>query len=61
MNQNAEYSAVNDAVRGHFFRRVWQLIWPYWRSEEKGKAWLLLISVIGLSLFSVWISVWMNS
>lgn len=61
MNQNAEYSAVNDAVRGHFFRRVWQLIWPYWRSEEKGKAWLLLISVIGLSLFSVGISVWLNS
>jgi hypothetical protein len=23
MNQNAEYSAVNDAVRGQFFRKVW--------------------------------------
>ncbi|WP_339545765.1 ABC transporter ATP-binding protein/permease [Pseudomonas sp. RA_35y_Pfl2_P32] len=61
MNQNAEYSAVNDAVRGQFFRRVWQMITPYWRSEEKGKAWLLLIAVIGLSLFSVAISVWINS
>ncbi|MDP9507546.1 ABC transporter ATP-binding protein/permease [Pseudomonas protegens] len=61
MNQNAEYSAVNDAVRGQFFRRVWAMITPYWRSEEKGRAWLLLIAVIGLSLFSVAISVWINS
>ena len=42
MNQNAEYSAVNDAVRGQFLRRTWAMITPYWRSEEKGKAWLLL-------------------
>ncbi|KPA97295.1 ABC transporter ATP-binding protein/permease [Pseudomonas asplenii] len=61
MTKNAEYSAVNDAVKGQFFRRVWQLASPYWRSEEKGKAWLLLISVVALSLFSVGISVWLNS
>ncbi|KMT55172.1 ABC transporter ATP-binding protein/permease [Pseudomonas fildesensis] len=60
MNQNAEYSAVNDTVRGQFFRRTWAMITPYWRSEEKGKAWLLLAAVIGLSLFSVAISVWIN-
>ena len=42
MNQNAEYCAVNDAVRGQFFRRTWAMITPYWRSEEKGKAWVLL-------------------
>ncbi|MDQ0650751.1 ABC transporter ATP-binding protein/permease [Pseudomonas cedrina] len=60
MNQNAEYSAVNDAVRGRFFRRTWAMITPYWRSEEKGKAWLLLSAVIALSLFSVAISVWLN-
>ena len=60
MNQNAEYSAVNDAVRGQFFRRTWAMITPYWRSEEKAKAWLLLAAVIGLSLFSVAISVWIN-
>ena len=60
MNQNAEYSAVNDAVHGQFFRRTWAMITPYWRSEEKGKAWLLLVAVIGLSLFSVAISVWIN-
>ncbi|CRM23789.1 MULTISPECIES: ABC transporter ATP-binding protein/permease [Pseudomonas] len=60
MNQNAEYSAVNDAVRGQFFRRTWAMITPYWRSEEKGRAWLLLAAVIALSLFSVAISVWIN-
>lgn len=60
MNQNAEYSAVNDAVHGQFFRRTWAMITPYWRSEEKGRAWLLLAAVIGLSLFSVAISVWIN-
>ena len=41
MNQNAEYSAVNDAVRGQFFRRTWAMITPYWRSEEKGEGALL--------------------
>ncbi|PWE41709.1 ABC transporter ATP-binding protein [Pseudomonas prosekii] len=61
MKQNAEYCAVNDAVRGQFFRKVWAMITPYWRSEEKGKAWTLLIAVIVLSLFSVAISVWINS
>jgi len=61
MNQNAEYSAVNDAVRGQFLRKVWRLITPDWRSEEKGQAWLLLLVVLGLSLFSVAVSVWFNS
>lgn len=61
MNQNAEYSAVNDAVRGQFFRKVWAMITPYWRSEEKAKAWTLLIAVIVLSLVSVGISVWFNT
>ncbi len=61
MNQNAEYSAVNDAVRGQFFRKAWAMTTPYWRSEEKGKAWTLLTAVIALSLISVGISVWFNT
>lgn len=36
MNQNAEYSAVNDAVRGQFFRRTWAMITPYWRKSDPG-------------------------
>jgi putative ATP-binding cassette transporter len=61
MNPNAEHSAVNDTVRGNFFPRVWKLVTPYWRSEEKTVAWVLLIAVIALSLFSVAISVLVNS
>ena len=61
MNPNAENSAVNDAVHDRFLQRVWKLITPYWRSEEKTGAWLLLLTVIGLSLISVAMSVWFNS
>lgn len=61
MPTNAEYSAVNDTVPGHFWARVRQLVTPYWRSEEKTRAWVLLIAVIALSLFNVGISVWFNS
>jgi putative ATP-binding cassette transporter len=61
MKRNAEYSTVNDSVQEKFFSRVWKLITPYWRSEEKGLAWVLLIAVIVLSLFSVGISVVLNS
>ncbi|EPJ78124.1 MAG: ABC transporter ATP-binding protein/permease [Pseudomonas sp.] len=61
MSRNAEYSTVNDSVEGAFFSRVWKLTTPYWRSEEKGLAWILLIAVIALSLFSVAISVVINS
>lgn len=61
MSKNAEYSAVNDALPSHFFPRVWQLASAYWRSEEKGMAWLLLIVVIAMSLVGVAMSVWLNS
>ncbi len=37
------------------------MITPYWRSEEKVRAWTLLIAVIALSLISVGISVWFNT
>ena len=43
MNFNVDESRVNDAVNGNFFSRVWKLVTPYWRSEEKGMAWVLLI------------------
>ncbi|SQG00389.1 ABC transporter ATP-binding protein [Paucimonas lemoignei] len=61
MKRNAEYSIVNDSVHEKFFSRVWKLITPYWRSEEKRLAWILLLAVIALSLFSVGISVVLNS
>ncbi|GFM63271.1 ABC transporter ATP-binding protein [Pseudomonas cichorii] len=58
MNRNPE---VNDAPSGTLLPRVWKLITPYWRSEDRRMAWLLLASVIALSLFSVEISVQINS
>ncbi|MCR0997278.1 ABC transporter ATP-binding protein/permease [Serratia rubidaea] len=39
---------------------VWQLIKPFWVSEEKGRAWLMLIAIVALSLGLVYISVLIN-
>ena len=43
-----------------FWRDTWSLIKPYWRSEEKFSAWLLLGAVIGLTLAMVYMSVLFN-
>src|SRR5688572_10450741 len=39
---------------------VWQLIKPYWRSEEKWRAWSMLTTIIILSLAGVHLSVQFN-
>lgn len=39
---------------------VWQLIKPFWVSEEKLRAWAMLIAIIALSLGLVYISVLIN-
>lgn len=39
---------------------VWQLIKPFWVSEEKWRAWSMLIAIIALSLGLVYISVLIN-
>ncbi len=43
-----------------FWRDTWSLVKPYWRSEEKFSAWLLLGAVIGLTLAMVYMSVLFN-
>jgi putative ATP-binding cassette transporter len=43
-----------------FLGKVWQLTAPYWRSEEKGSAWLLLISIVALTLGIVYMLVLLN-
>lgn len=43
-----------------FIRRVWQLAKPYWQSEEKLRAWSLLLTIIAISLFIVYLSVVLN-
>jgi len=39
---------------------IWQLVVPYWRSEEKYKAWSMLAVIICLNLAFVYISVLLN-
>jgi putative ATP-binding cassette transporter len=43
-----------------FLRQAWDLAWPYWRSEEKWSATLLLLSIVGLNLAAVWLNVRFN-
>ncbi|MCG7372510.1 ABC transporter ATP-binding protein/permease [Pseudomonas luteola] len=52
---------VYGSTKGHFLSRVWALTIPYWRSEERKKAWLLLVAVIVLSLAGVGLSVVFNT
>ncbi|MCQ2359266.1 MAG: ABC transporter ATP-binding protein/permease [Phascolarctobacterium sp.] len=43
-----------------FFKDVWYLIRSYWQSEEKGKAFILLVSIIALTLGTVYMLVQLN-
>src|SRR5262245_46755399 len=44
----------------NFMRDLWALLHPYWRSEERGSAWLLLIANIVLTLGMVYMTVLFN-
>jgi putative ATP-binding cassette transporter len=43
-----------------FFAEFWRLAAPYWKSEERATAWLLLGVVVALNLGSVYLSVLFN-
>lgn len=43
-----------------FLRDLWRLIRPYWCSEERGSACLLLAAIVALTLGMVWINVEIN-
>jgi putative ATP-binding cassette transporter len=47
-------------TRPGFWRDLWALIYPYFKSEEKLSAWALLIGVIGLTLAMVYMDVLFN-
>jgi putative ATP-binding cassette transporter len=53
------------SVRSQFLRDTWRLIKPYWTSQERYSAWLLLGAVIALTLAMVYMNVlfndWYNS
>lgn len=40
--------------------RIWALVKPYWQSEEKGRAWLLTLVVVGMNLGLVYLLVLLN-
>jgi putative ATP-binding cassette transporter len=44
-----------------FIARVWGLTHPYWQSEERGRAWGLLLTIIALTLGLVYIEVQFNT
>ena len=47
-------------IKAAHWREVWQLIKPFWRSEEKWRAWGMLAVIVFLSLTTVYISVLFN-
>jgi putative ATP-binding cassette transporter len=44
----------------NFIRDLWLLLYPYWRSEERRSAWLLLVANIVLTLAMVYMTVLFN-
>jgi putative ATP-binding cassette transporter len=47
-------------LKRSFLRDAWHLAKPYWISEDKARAWALLVAVVVLNLGSVYISVRLN-
>jgi putative ATP-binding cassette transporter len=47
-------------TRPGFWRDLWALVHPYWKSEEKLSAWALLVGVIALTLGMVYMEVRFN-
>src|SRR5689334_14806713 len=43
-----------------FLGQVWDLTVPYWRSSEKGSAWLLLLTIVVMTLGIVYMLVLLN-
>ena len=50
----------NALAKAGFLREAWRLAWPYWRSDEKWSASLLLVSIVALNLGQVYLNVRFN-
>ncbi|HXC30043.1 MAG TPA: ABC transporter ATP-binding protein/permease [Stellaceae bacterium] len=50
----------NALAKAGFLREAWKLAWPYWRSDEKWSARLLLVSIVALNLGQVYLNVRFN-
>jgi putative ATP-binding cassette transporter len=59
MTDTAQMTATAQVVTttSGFWKKTWRLTWPYLRSEEWKSAWALLVTVIALSLATVYLSV----
>ncbi len=44
-----------------FIGKVWSLTRPYWQSEERGRAWALLLAIVSMTLGMVYLDVQFNS
>jgi vitamin B12/bleomycin/antimicrobial peptide transport system ATP-binding/permease protein len=53
-------SSPQSALTPSFARRVWRLARPYFVSEQRGRAVLLLVAVVGLNLMAVYVDVLLN-
>ena len=45
---------------GSLLRDAWRIARPYWVSEERWSAWLLLAVVVAMNLGQVGLNVWLN-
>jgi putative ATP-binding cassette transporter len=53
--------SVVQAPATGFWRKLWRLAWPYFKSGEWKSAWGLLIAVIALALIGIYIDVQLNA
>lgn len=67
MNDAGSIDALNTHVNTeqpvrqvHFFKALWNFIKPYWQSDEKVMAWVLLFFVTALNVASIYASVSLN-
>src|SRR5688572_15561866 len=44
-----------------FMGQLWQLTSPYWRSDEKARAWTLLVTIVAMTLGIVYMLVLLNN
>jgi putative ATP-binding cassette transporter len=51
---------MSTTTRSTFWRDLWALIRPYWTSEERTRAWLLLFAIVALTLGGVYMDVLFN-
>ena len=48
-------------TRPGFWRDLWALVHPYWKSEERLLAWVLLVAIVALTLGMVYMNVQFNT